>query len=142
MDFHDGSFDARGIPDEWGEGTARFLVILLLQGGCAFGLLLMTLWGMRSKPWLSPRHAAAARDPEEAGRITEEVRGMKLRFFMAIKIALAVQFSLILFVKIETALGVALPVWARESPWSATLFLLVLFVGFVRRIARDRRLAL
>ena len=76
-----------------------------------------------------------------AEKVTEEVRRRKLRFFMVAKVALAVQFALILFVKIETALGVALPAWAGESPWAATLFLLVMFVLFVARMARDRRLA-
>lgn len=135
-------FDARGIPNEWGEGTGRFFTILFLQGGCAFGLLFITFWSLRSLPWLSTRAPVASRDPERAGRLSEVVRGRKLRLLMTAKVALAVQFALILFVKIETALGVVLPAWVRGSPWAATAFLLMLFVAFTVQIARDRKLAL
>ena len=55
---------------------------------------------------------------------------------MAAKMIIALKFSLILFVKVQTALGVDLPWWGRQSPWAATGLLLLVFLLYVLRTAR------
>jgi hypothetical protein len=132
-------FDSQGIPDEWGQGTGRFLALLLVQGLCTFGLLGLTFVGLRRRPDFSPHASIASRDPAGAFRRREEMRGRKLRFLMAIKIALTLQIGLILLVRIETALGNVLPKWVEQSPWLPTLFMLVLFTVFLVRTAKSGR---
>jgi len=133
------SFDAGGLPDAWGEGALRFVGILLLQAVCAFGLLLLTFWGLLSGPCISPRGPAAAADPEEAAKTAEALRRRNLRFFMAAKILISLQLGLVLLVKVETALGHAPPAWMKFSPWAMTLALLATFAVFVAQTTRDRR---
>lgn len=132
-------FDDQGIPDKWGQGTGRFLALLFVQGLVTFGLLALTLLGLRRPPDFSPKAPIASRDPERAFRRSEESRGRTLRLLMAAKIGLALQLALMLFVKVETALGVDLPGWAEKSPWAATLFLLALFIGYLVRAAAGGR---
>lgn len=132
-------FDDQGIPDKWGQGTGRFLALLFVQGLVTFGLLALTLLGLRRPPDFSPKVPVGSRDPERAFRRSEETRGRTLRFLMAAKIGLALQLALMLFVKVETALGVDLPGWAEKSPWAATLFLLALFIGYLVRAAAGGR---
>jgi uncharacterized membrane protein len=129
------SFDSQGVPDAWGEGMGRFIAILVVQALCAVGFLGLTFWGLVRQPDLSPASAARSRAPEEAEGLKEAVKRRKLRFLMAVKIAIALQFTLVLFVKIETALGVRLPGWIEESPWITTIFLLALFLVFLLRMA-------
>ena len=131
-------FGEEGIPDSWGEGVGRFLFLLFLQGVFAFGLLLLTLRVLRSRVCLSPKAPVAAASPEAAHRLGEGSRRRELQFFMVAKVAVALKFTLILFVKIETALGVNLPSWAINSPWAVTGFLLILFLFYIVRTARDR----
>ncbi len=135
------SFDSQGVPDEWGEGAGRFIAILIVQAVCAIGLLGLTFWGCVREPDLSPKASARSRDPEAAEGLKEAVRRRKLRFFMAVKIAIALQFTLVLFVKIETALGVRLPLWVEESPWMTTVLLLALFLVFLLQMAKRGRSA-
>jgi hypothetical protein len=133
------SFDDQGIPDKWGQGTGRFLALLFVQGLVTFGLLALTFLGLKHPPDFSPKAPTASRDPERALRRSEEARGRTLRFLMAAKIGLALQVALTLFVKVETALGVALPNWVDKSPWAATLFLLGLFTAYLVRTAAGGR---
>jgi uncharacterized membrane protein len=131
------SFDSQGVPDAWGEGAGRFIAILAVQALCAIGLLGLTFWALVRQPDLSP--PAASRAPETAEGLKETLRRRKLRFLLAVKVAVALQFTLVLFVKIETALGVRLPVWVEESPWVTTAFLLALFLLFLLRMTGQTR---
>lgn len=126
------------IPDSWGEGTGRFLAILALQGTCAFGMLLLTFRVLRSRACFSPKAPVATQQREQAGRIGEGIRRRELRFFMAAKVGVALQFGLTLFVKIETATGARLPLWAESSPWGMTGFLLILFLVYIVQAAREQ----
>jgi hypothetical protein len=132
------SFGPDGVPDAWGEGAGRFLFVLFLQVLAAFGLLLLTLRLVRARAPLSPKAPSAAADPEAAGRLGEGARRLELRFFMAAKMLIALKFLLILFVKIETALGVNLPWWGENSPWAMTGLLLILFLFYIHKAARRR----
>jgi len=131
-------FGEQGIPDSWGEGVGRFVFILSIQGAFAFGLLLLTLRVLRSRTCVSPKAPVAAGNQEEAHRLGEGSRRRELQFFMAAKVAVALQFALILVVKIETAIGVNLPGWATNAPWALTGLLLALFLFYIVKTARGR----
>ncbi len=126
-------FDAQGIPSEWGQGMGRFLTVLAAQAASTFALLALTYWSLNRRPDLSPRVSVAAKDPAVAERLVEGLRRRKLRFFMVVKIAVAVQFTLMALVRTMTAAGHDLPRWLEESPWAATIFLLAVFVVFITR---------
>lgn len=132
-------FGQDGIPDSWGEGTGRFLFLVLLQGLTALGLLLLTFRVLRSRACLSPKASVAARRSDAERRISEGARRRELQYFMGAKVAVALKFTLILFVKVETALGVHLPWWAANSPWAVSGFLLLAFVLYIVQTARGPR---
>jgi len=131
-------YDSSGIPDRWGQGGGRFVSILIVQAVAAFGLFFLTFGVLRGRGCLSPKAPIAAQAPAEAGQVSEISRKRELRFFMAAKIAVALQFGLILLVKIRVALGNVPSPWMAGAPWVATLLLLVIFAAYAIQTAKRR----
>ena len=132
-------YDSSGIPDRWGEGAGRFMSILVIQAIIAFGLLLLTFRLVRAGGCLSPRAPVVSASPSRAERLSEGARRRELRYFMAAKILVALQFGLILFVRLRMALGNIPSAWIAAAPWVTTALLLVVFGAYAVQAARAGR---
>jgi len=132
-------YDSSGIPDRWGEGAGRFLSILVIQAVIAVGLLLLTFRLVRARGCLSPRAPLVSASPSWAEQLSETARKRELRYFMVAKILVALQFGLILFVKLRIALGNIPSSWVAAAPWATTAVLLVVFAAYAFQAARVRK---
>jgi hypothetical protein len=112
-----------------------------MQAVIAVGLLFMTLWLVRGRQCLSPRAPIASESPSEAERLSEMARKRELRFFMAAKILVAIQFGLILVVRLRIALGHVPSPWTAGAPWLATVLLLGVFCVYAVQAARGKKKA-
>lgn len=137
--FYPVHYDSSGIPDLWGQGVGKFVAILVMQAVIAFTLLFMTFGVVRGRSCLSPKAPIAASSPSQAEYLSEAGRRRELRFFMAAKVAVALQFGLILVLKLRTALGNVPSPWMSGAPWAATILLLIIFTAYAMQAAKNRK---
>jgi hypothetical protein len=103
-------------------------------------LTLVMIHQTRSVPCLSPLAKSYQGDPEEAVRLDQLLRALKIRSLMLVKTGVVALVALIQLEHVFPWPGSTPPAWIPASQWVVTVLILALFAGLAVRVSRLRKL--